>query len=127
LAPQPPASTDAPRLPALPNTPANSTCPGLAYGSVVTSTIPKGKIARIDTRAALGVGGVIDVITHKNRPKMAATDAAYHDDVAPAGSPFRPLYDNKIKFNAQPIALVVAEDWEIARFAGSLVTRRKNS
>jgi xanthine dehydrogenase YagR molybdenum-binding subunit len=95
--------------------------PGLAYGSVVTSTVPKGNIARIDTRAALGVGGVIDVITHENRPKMAATDAAYHDDVAPAGSPFRPLYDNKIKFNGQPIALVVAEDWEIARFAGSLV------
>ena len=49
------------------------------------------------------------------------TDNAYSDDVAPGGSPFRPLYDDKIKFNGQPIALVVAEDWETARFAATLV------
>ena len=45
--------------------------PGLAYGCVVGSTIPRGRIARIDASAALGVGGVIDVLTHENRPKMA--------------------------------------------------------
>ena len=95
--------------------------PGLAYGSVVTSTIAKGRIARIDTSEALAVEGVLDVLTHENRPKMAGTDKAYHDDVAPGGSPFRPLYDDKIKFNGQPIALVLAEEWEIARFAASLV------
>ena len=37
------------------------------------------------------------------------------------GAPFRPLYDDKIKFNGQPIALVLAEEWEIARFAASLL------
>jgi Aldehyde oxidase and xanthine dehydrogenase, a/b hammerhead domain len=37
------------------------------------------------------------------------------------GSLFRPLYDNKIWFNGQPIALVVAETSEVARFAASLV------
>ena len=95
--------------------------PGLAYGSVVTSTIPKGRIAHIDTSAALAVEGVIDVLTHENRPKMAGSDKAYNDDVAPGGSPFRPLYDDKIKFSGQPIALVLAEEWEIARFAASLV------
>ncbi len=95
--------------------------PGLAYASIVASTIPKGRIARIDASAALAVAGVIDVLTHENRPKMAGTDQGYHDDVAPGGSPFRPLYDDKIKFNGQPIALVVAEDWETARFAASLV------
>ena len=71
--------------------------------------------------AALAVEGVIDVLTHENRPKMADTDEAYKDEVAPGGSPFRPLYDNKIKFNGQPIALVVAETSEIAQFAASLV------
>jgi xanthine dehydrogenase YagR molybdenum-binding subunit len=95
--------------------------PGLAYGSVVTSTIPKGRIARIDASEALSVEGVIDVLTHENRPKMADTDHAYNDDVAPGGSPFRPLYDAKVVFNGQPIALVLAEDEEIARFAASLV------
>ena len=39
----------------------------------------------------------------------------------PGGSPFRPLYDDKIMFSGQPVALVVAEDWETARFAASLV------
>ena len=96
--------------------------PGLAYGAVVASTIAKGRIARVDTSEALRVKGVIDVLTHENRPRMAATSAAYKDDVAPEqGSPFRPLYDDKILFNGQPIALVLAEEWEIARFAASLV------
>jgi xanthine dehydrogenase YagR molybdenum-binding subunit len=95
--------------------------PGLAYGSVVTSTIANGRIARIDRSAALRVKGVLDVLTHENRPPMADNDQAYNDETAPAGSPFRPLYDSKVMFNGQPIALVVAETSEIARFAASLV------
>jgi xanthine dehydrogenase YagR molybdenum-binding subunit len=95
--------------------------PGLAYGSIVTSTIAKGRMARIDLSAAMRVQGVIDVLTHENRPPMADTDQAYKDDVAPDGSPFRPLYDGRILFNGQPIALVVAETSEVARFAASLV------
>src|SRR5882762_1982710 len=95
---------------------------GLAYGSVVESTIPKGRIARIDTSEALRVEGVLDVLTHENRPRMAGADEAWKDDVAPEeGSPFRPLYDDKIMFSGQPIALVLAEEWEIARYAASLV------
>ncbi len=93
----------------------------LAYGAVVTSTITRGRIARIDTSRALAVEGVVDVLSHENRPKMASTDQAYHDDVAPGGSPFRPLYDDRVKFNGQPVALVIAEDWETARFAATLV------
>ena len=94
---------------------------GLAHGSVVTSTIPKGRIAHIDVSEALRVDGVIDVLTHTNRPRMADADSAYKDDVAPDGSPFRPLYDDRILFSGQPIALVVAEEPEIAQFAASLV------
>src|SRR5690242_465870 len=86
--------------------------PGLAHGSIVTSTIAKGRIARIDRSAALRVKGVLDVLTHENRPSMADNDKAYADDVAPLGSPFRPLYDSKIMFNGQPIALVIAETSE---------------
>ncbi|MEN3381148.1 MAG: xanthine dehydrogenase YagR molybdenum-binding subunit [Hyphomicrobiales bacterium] len=96
--------------------------PGLAYGHVVVSSIPKGRIKRIDTRQALRLEGVLDVLTHENRPRMAGTDRAYKDDVAPEkGSPFRPLYDDRIMFNGQPIALVLAEDWDTAQFAASLV------
>lgn len=96
--------------------------PGLAHAAVVESTIPKGRIVRIDVSDALRVDGVIDVLTHEHRPRMARTDSAWKDDVAPdKGSPFRPLYDDRIMFSGQPIALVLAEEWEIARFAASLV------
>ncbi|MGC2523787.1 MAG: xanthine dehydrogenase family protein molybdopterin-binding subunit [Stellaceae bacterium] len=94
---------------------------GLAHASVVASTVAKGRIARIDASEALAVEGVIDVLTHQNRPRMASADSAYKDDVAPEGSPYRPLYDDRIWFNGQPVALVVAEEPEIARFAASLV------
>jgi xanthine dehydrogenase YagR molybdenum-binding subunit len=95
----------------------------LVHGFVVGSTIPKGRIQRIDTSSALKVKGVLNVITHENRPQMADDDDAWKDEVAPEeGSPFRPLYDDTIKFSGQPIALVLAEDWETARFAASLVS-----
>jgi xanthine dehydrogenase YagR molybdenum-binding subunit len=94
----------------------------LAYGALVTSTIAKGRIVSIDMSGAMSVAGVIAVLTHKNRPPMANTDRAYCDETAPeSGSPFRPLYDDQIKFSGQPVALVLAEDWETAKFAALLV------
>jgi len=101
---------------------AEVTAPGLVYGFVVTSTIAKGRIAGIEASEALRVAGVLDVLTHENRPSMARATEAYRDETAPEqGEPFRPLYDDRIHFNRQPVALVVAEDWETARFAAALV------
>jgi xanthine dehydrogenase YagR molybdenum-binding subunit len=95
---------------------------GLVYGAVVEATTPSGRIVRIDTADALRIDGVLDVLTHKHRPRMASAKSAYKDDVGPEkGAPFRPLYDDKILFSGQPIALVLAETWEAARFAASLV------
>src|SRR5580693_6102312 len=68
---------------------------GLTHASVVTSTIAKGRIARIDASAALSVEGVIDVLTHQNRPFLASVDSAYKDDLAPEGAPFRPLHNDR--------------------------------
>lgn len=93
----------------------------LAHGYVVTSSIARGRIRRIDVSRARRVAGVIDVLTHDNRPDMAARDDAYRDDVGPDGAPFRPLYNDRILFSGQPIALVLAEDPEIARFAATLL------
>src|SRR5438477_3784472 len=96
--------------------------PGLAHASLVISTIAKGRVSRIDANEALAVDGVIDVVTHRNRPRMASTDSAYKDEVAPEeGSPYRPLYDERVRFSGQPVALIVAEEPEIARFAASLI------
>jgi xanthine dehydrogenase YagR molybdenum-binding subunit len=96
--------------------------PGLLYGAVATSTIAAGQITSIDTSEAERVPGVVKVLTHQSRPPMADNDKAWKDDVAPEeGSPFRPLYDDKIVFSEQPVALVLAEEWEAARFAASLI------
>jgi xanthine dehydrogenase YagR molybdenum-binding subunit len=94
---------------------------GLAHASIATASIAKGRITRIDTSEALSVDGVIDVLTHQHRPAIASADSAYKDDTAPEGSPFRPLYDDRVWFSGQPVAVVVAEEPEIARFAASLV------
>jgi xanthine dehydrogenase YagR molybdenum-binding subunit len=95
--------------------------PNLAYGVVVSSAIAKGRILSIDASAALSLDGVLQVFTHENTPKLACRDRDYSDEVAPPGSPFRPLHDDKIIFSAQPIALVVADSFELARYAASLV------
>src|SRR5262245_41654750 len=95
--------------------------PGLAHGFVITSAIARGRIRRIDAADALAVDGVLDVLTHENRPKLASSDDKYSDDVAPPGHPYRPLYDDKIRWSGQPVALVVAEDLETARYAASFV------
>ena len=89
----------------------------LLYGYVVNSTITKGKIAVIDTADAKALEGVIEVFTHVNRPSTAWFDFQYADMDAPPGTVFKPLKDNEIKYNGQPIALVVAETFEMARYA----------
>ncbi|MCP9494691.1 MAG: xanthine dehydrogenase family protein molybdopterin-binding subunit [Pyrinomonadaceae bacterium MAG19_C2-C3] len=95
--------------------------PDLTYGYVVSSEIAKGKITKLDTREALAIPGVLQIFTHENRPNLAWFDSSYKDDIAPPGSPFRPLYDAEVKYSGQPIALVVAEEFEVARYAASLV------
>jgi xanthine dehydrogenase YagR molybdenum-binding subunit len=100
---------------------AEHTAPGLAYGHVVSSAIARGRIRSIHTAEALAVPGVLDIFTHAHRPKLASSDEKYGDEVAPPGSPFRPLYDDQVRFSGQPVALVVAEHAETARFAASLI------
>ena len=100
---------------------AEFTAPDLLHGAVVSSAIAKGRIARIDTAAAAAVPGVVTVYTHENRPRTAWLNSAYSDDVAPPGDPFRALYSDTILYSGQPIALVLAEDFETAAYAASLV------
>lgn len=95
--------------------------PGLVYGVVVSSAISKGHIARIDAGAALELPGVLQVFTHQNRPQVARSDDSYRDDVAPPGSPFRPLHDSEIKYSGQPVALAVADSLQLALCAASIV------
>jgi len=91
----------------------------LLYGYVVNSTVTKGKIKSINTEEAKNLEGVIEVFTHDNRPSTAWFDFQYADMDAPPGLVFKPLKDNEIRYNGQPIALVVADTFEMARLAAN--------
>lgn len=88
--------------------------PGLVYGVVVPSTIAKGTITAIDTKSAERAPGFIAVISHLNVPDVAA----YKAGKAPPGSPF---VNNQVLYNGQPIVLVIADTFERAKYAASLI------
>jgi xanthine dehydrogenase YagR molybdenum-binding subunit len=90
--------------------------PNVSHGFIVLSTVAKGRITAIDTRDAEQAGGVIRVFTHLNAGKLGPAPAA---GAPPAWS--WPLQSDRVFFNGQPIALVVAESYEQARHASRLV------
>ncbi len=95
---------------------------GLAHGAVLGSAVTRGRIRSINESAARAVPGVVEVFTHANLPAGIASGAGSHqDEIAPPGEPLRPLHDAEIRFGGQPVALVVAETPEIARYAASLL------
>jgi xanthine dehydrogenase YagR molybdenum-binding subunit len=99
--------------------------PNLAYGFIVTSTIAKGTIKLIDTGEASRAPGVISILTHENYPKPAppaSTELKPEVNRNVPDKSFRALTSNQIFFNMQPIALVLAETFEQARYAARLVT-----
>lgn len=90
--------------------------PHVAYGFIVTSTIARGRITALDTAQAEAATGVIKVFTHLNAGRLGRAAGA----PPPEGWGW-PLQSDKVFFNAQPIALVVAETYEQARYAARLV------
>jgi xanthine dehydrogenase YagR molybdenum-binding subunit len=96
------------------------TVANLVYGSVVSSTITKGTIRKIDTTEALAVPGVLEVLTHENSP-LPASKRTFVDEAGSPGETFIPFRNNTIKFNQQPVALVLADTFEVARYAATLV------
>jgi xanthine dehydrogenase YagR molybdenum-binding subunit len=83
---------------------------------IVNSTIAKGAIKQIDTRRTEQLPGVLGVLTHQNAPSIQHL-------------PFQlwqvngllPLQENIIAYGDQPIAVVIAETIEQARYAATLL------
>ena len=57
---------------------AEFTLPGLAYGSLVQSTISAGRVLAIDTAAAEAVPGVLGILTQSNMPRLSPPPARSH-------------------------------------------------
>ena len=96
--------------------------PDLLHAYVVTASIAKGRILSIDLAAAGRFPGVIEILTHKNRPWFWPVSFLYKDAAGPPGKPFMPLYDDHVHFSGQPVALVIAESYEAARDAAALIS-----
>jgi xanthine dehydrogenase YagR molybdenum-binding subunit len=87
----------------------------LAHGVLLQSTIAKGKILDVDTSAAEKEPGVIKIITFKNAPKVNESKDLPHENSLGL------LQSNQIFYNRQNIGVIVAETFEAARDAASLV------
>lgn len=94
----------------------------ITYGVLVEATIAKGSITAISTKAAERAPGVIAVITHLNSPDVPGYDAGGNPAKGPTGGKGLQVFDGPaIYFNGQPIALVIADTFERAVYAASLV------
>jgi xanthine dehydrogenase YagR molybdenum-binding subunit len=88
----------------------------VAYAVIVTSTVPVGRIAGLDTKAAEAAPGVIRVMTHLNTPKLPMKKLGMLVTNA-----LSLMQDDQVRYNGQPIALVVADTLERATDAASRV------
>lgn len=92
--------------------------PNLAHGVIVSSTVARGRITALDVAAARNADGVIAVISHCNAPRLPYQ--SHKSLLDPAGERLHVLQDDLVRFNGQPIAIVVAETLEQAEYAASL-------
>ncbi|WP_296946306.1 xanthine dehydrogenase family protein molybdopterin-binding subunit [uncultured Massilia sp.] len=93
----------------------------LAYAALLYSTVPKGRIATLDTSRADSAPGVVLVMTHKNAPKMKPMPLFMTAPKAGGGDALPIFQDDGVHWNGQPVALVLAETQEQADHATSLI------
>ena len=92
----------------------------VAHAVIVGSTAGAGRITAMETAAAERAPGVLAVITHLNAPRLPGGQKGGGDN----GRVLQLLQDDEIRYNDQPIALVVADTLENARRGAMLVKAR---
>ncbi len=90
----------------------------LVYAYQVLSTIAEGRIVSIDVANAQRQAGVLAILTHENAPRVNANASSANDRT------LRVLQDDGIRYDRQPVALVVADTFVRAKYAASLVRVR---
>jgi xanthine dehydrogenase YagR molybdenum-binding subunit len=96
--------------------PNDVTFPGLAHAAPVRATVAAGRIRRIDTGPARAAAGVLAVITHHDAPTLGRAPAG----IGPPQPP-PPLQDDRVLYQGQYVAVVVAGTAGQATAAGWLV------
>ena len=97
---------------------ADSKAPKLAFGAIASATIAYGEIKSIDAGEARRQPGVLMIMTHENAPPQAPWVAKAED---PFARPKPQLDSKKIQYFGQPVALVVADTFEVAREAAASI------
>lgn len=92
--------------------------PRMAYATMVQSTIARGRIASVQTERAAQAPGVLLVMTHENAPKLPAEGQKAQP---PGDRALSLLQDDQVRYNGEPVAVVVAETLEQAKYAASLL------
>jgi xanthine dehydrogenase YagR molybdenum-binding subunit len=102
---------------------AEITLPNTAYLAIVGATVAAGRVAAVDADAARAAEGVLAVLTHDDLPKIAAQPHLLPSLVglAAPGESFFPMQDDVVHYAGQPVVLVVAETYEQAQYAATLV------
>jgi len=90
----------------------------LAQAVLVTSTIPSGRVLRIDDSAAREVPGLLLVMTPQNAMRLPK-ETRDGKIQPPIGRRLTLLQEDDIYYNNQPIAVVVADTYEHAREAAA--------
>lgn len=93
----------------------------LAYGVAITATIAKGHIASIDTRAAEKIPGVFGVLSYKNSMSLHFPQGGDPGSGKYAEKDLLPLQSDRIFYDGQMIAVAIADTFEKAEYAASLV------
>jgi xanthine dehydrogenase YagR molybdenum-binding subunit len=93
----------------------------MAYAALAYSSIARGRIATLDIAAAEAAPGVALVMTYRNAPRMAPPKMMMSAPKAAGPSDLPIMQDDSIRWNGQPIALVLAETQEQADHAKSLI------
>jgi xanthine dehydrogenase YagR molybdenum-binding subunit len=91
---------------------------GLAHAVLVTSTIPSGRVLRIDDSAAREVPGLLLVMTPQNAMRLPKENKDGKLQ-PPIGRRLTLLQEDDVYYNNQPIAVVVADTLEHAREAAA--------
>jgi xanthine dehydrogenase YagR molybdenum-binding subunit len=94
---------------------ADTPVPDAAYAVIVPATRAKARITGFDLTATSAAPGVIGIFTHQNTPKFGKIT------VPLAGETVLPMQDDRVHYEGQTVALVVADSLERAMEAARLV------
>ena len=88
------------------------------FAVIVQSTIARGKMTAIDETATRAVPGVVEVVTHKNAPRVPAIP---FDFTMPVQEELAPLQSDEVHYDGQHVAAVVGATFEAAREGAALL------